>query len=239
LTPITTLEIFFYVPLTNETYWEFALKDIQLGTKSLGYCPNGCHAIADTGTSLLAGPADVVQDLNNRLGATGVLSAECEMFVQQYEDEIINAIINDLDPTTACTNIGLCPGTECGLCVFIITTLDQILPSNSSKAFIEFVLDEFCLVLPDPNGESIIDCSLISSLPNINFVINGKTFTLTPQQYILQEGAAGQYICLSGFIGLDLPPSIGPLWILGDVFIGTYYTVFDFGNKQVGFATSK
>jgi phytepsin len=63
--------------LTNETYWEFALGDIQLNGKTLNYCgTKGCHAIADTGTSLLAGPADSVTDLNNRLGATGVLSEE-------------------------------------------------------------------------------------------------------------------------------------------------------------------
>jgi len=228
----------FWVPLTNETYWEFKLSDVLIGGSSTGFCKSGCHAIADTGTSLIAGPSAAVQTLNNMLGAIGVLSDECELIVDQYEDYIIQAIIEDLDPKTVCTNIGLCPGGSCAICVMIIQTMETILPSNSSEALIRVVLDEICNLLPSPNGESIVNCSTIPSLPNIAFTIGGKSFSLTPDQYILQAGAAGEVLCLSGFIGLDLPPQIGPIWILGDVFIGAYYTIFDSGKNRLGFATS-
>lgn len=86
-------------------------------------------------------------------------------------------------------------------------------------------------------GIYTFNCNQVDSLPNIVFKIAGKNFPLTPEQYVFKVNAMGQKACISSFIGL--PAQVGDLWILGDVFIGYFYTEFDYGQKRVGFAKTR
>ncbi|XP_004446527.1 pepsin A [Dasypus novemcinctus] len=82
------------------------------------------------------------------------------------------------------------------------------------------------------NGEMVVSCSAINSLPDMVFTINGVQYPVPPSAYILQS----QQECTSGLQGMDIPTASGDLWILGDVFIRQYFVVFDRGNNQVGLA---
>jgi phytepsin len=229
---------FVYVPLSEKTYWRFTADSLGI----VGQAPlcEKCSAIADTGTSLIAGPSEIVKKLNTEIGATGIFTKECEILIEQYGDEIIKMILNGMSPAEVCQNLGLCPKSRyCSICETVMKYVDFLLGNNATEHAILKAMELVCEYLPSPNGESTIDCNKVPNLPNFYVGVSGKRLVLTPQQYILKVSQLGETICLSGFIGIDLPKTIGPLWILGDPFLGAYYTVFDFGNSRLGFAPAK
>ncbi|XP_053745331.1 pepsin B-like [Panthera pardus] len=69
-----------WTPVTREMYWQVAIDEFLVGNQPTGLCSQGCQAIVDTGTYVLAVPQ---QYMNSFLQATG---AE----VSQYGDFVVN-----------------------------------------------------------------------------------------------------------------------------------------------------
>lgn len=55
------------------------MDGISLNGTSGAFCKGGCEAIADTGTSLIAGPSAEVSKLNEALGAKPIVAGEVRL----------------------------------------------------------------------------------------------------------------------------------------------------------------
>ncbi|XP_037306481.2 gastricsin-like [Pungitius pungitius] len=88
-------------------------------------------------------------------------------------------------------------------------------------------------------GQYTVDCSQINNLPTLSFIINGVSFPLPPSAYISQNYQNGYQFCSVGISPTYLPSQDGlPLWIMGDVFLREYYSVYDRSNNRLGFAAA-
>ncbi|KAH9315179.1 hypothetical protein KI387_023806, partial [Taxus chinensis] len=227
-----------YVPVTREGYWQFNMGDFLIGGESTGFCAGGCAAIVDSGTSLLAGPSGIVAQINQAIGASGIANQECKSVVSQYGDMILELLMAQTNPHKICSQIGLCSfdGTGdvstgiasvlvkdqeeaesarssgmCAACEMAVVWAQNQLASNISKEQVMAYINQLCDRLPNPNGESAVDCNKISRMPTVSFTIGDKAFDLTPEQYILRVGEGSAAQCISGFMGLDVPPPMGPI----------------------------
>mmetsp|Transcript_25803 Transcript_25803/g.71914 ORF Transcript_25803/g.71914 Transcript_25803/m.71914 type:complete len:557 (-) Transcript_25803:104-1774(-) len=77
--------------------------------------------------------------------------------------------------------------------------------------------------------------------PNMTFTLMGEDekphdIVLTYMEYMTASSAKNSDTCSPGFMQLDLPESHGPAMIIGEVFMRTYFTLFDRGDGDVNAA---
>uniref|UniRef100_A0A224XHW1 Putative cathepsin d n=1 Tax=Panstrongylus lignarius TaxID=156445 RepID=A0A224XHW1_9HEMI len=147
------------IPLSDKSYWQFKLDSISVDLDGVNDLLNGSiDAIADTGTSNIVGPADIITAINLQVGA------------KMYE------------------------------------------------------------------GVGIVNCDEIEDLLPITFSINGRAYTLEGRDYVNKFKGRYTTVCITGFTGvIDFEPP----WILGDSFLGKFYTIFNVTQPSVTFAKLK
>ncbi|CAD7956949.1 unnamed protein product [Amoebophrya sp. A25] len=82
-----------WAPVTYPSYWQIRVGDITLNNRKTNLCPaEGCQVAVDTGTSMLAGPTNLVQELSGRVN----VAPDCSNYASlpsigfQVGDRVLN-----------------------------------------------------------------------------------------------------------------------------------------------------
>lgn len=84
--------------------------------------------------------------------------------------------------------------------------------------------------IPFVNGLHLVKCEKAKTL---TFNLSGDLYVIGPEDYTIKAKFG---YCVSTLMGMDMPREI---YILGDVFLRKYYSIYDLDNDRVGLALSK
>jgi hypothetical protein len=86
-----------WAPVEVQSWWQVAMKDITFDNAPQGLCGKECRVAVDTGTSMLAGPSDLVDKLSSMINA----KSDCSNFASlpklgfQIGDKVLNLMPDD------------------------------------------------------------------------------------------------------------------------------------------------
>lgn len=88
---------------------------------------------------------------------------------------------------------------------------------------------------PEPeSGIAQVDCNQVDSMPAITITLDNTPYVLGPANYVKRFRYKDSQVC---YLAIK-PWNQQNKWIMGVTFIGSYYTLFDLGERQIGFATA-
>jgi len=70
-----------WVPVVDpdDGYWKLHVTGVQIGGATADICANGCHGVADTGTSVFAAPTVIIKQIRERFQGLVVRDGKCQM----------------------------------------------------------------------------------------------------------------------------------------------------------------
>lgn len=248
-----------WVPLSEPAYWQFSLKSISVGGKTLGTCEKDTANLIDgmnissffgTSTEGRSSPTccstldefeweDRCQFWGNASDADDDGTArERSRF---SEDAVVLQTFSD-----GRVAIQLDDG-----CVQKVPRKWVSLPNGCrGDGTIQAVLDtgSSLMMAPEALAQHILtslgvqeNCTSqdTESLPSLTLTLpTGKALTLTPADYMDTVVEQDGVFCWPHLIPMPITAK-GPVLVLGMPFLRTYYTTFDAENRRVGFAASR
>lgn len=94
-----------WAPVTRESYWQIGIDDVTFDNKKTGLCSK-CQVAVDTGTSLLAGPSEVIEQLGTKLNLRDDCSNFRDMPLLGFAlgDKVLNLMPDDyIDKSDTCS----------------------------------------------------------------------------------------------------------------------------------------
>ncbi|CEJ01828.1 hypothetical protein RMCBS344292_16231 [Rhizopus microsporus] len=105
-----------------------------------------------------------------------------------------------------------------------------IMPKKDAEAYHQRIKGAF----KNGDGTWSFPCKNVKSLQPLTLRTATATLYLPAETLFLTPMQTNGHTCLSGVAGQDVDT-----WVLGDVFLKQFYTVFDVGRRQIGFAVAK